>query len=164
MYYFAYGSNMSSKRLNARVKAIKFANGKLLNHKLKFHKISKDGSGKCDAFETGDSNDFVLGVVYEIYENTLDTLDSFEGKGYGYDRKEVEITLEDMRKITAVTYYATNIDDSLLPYDWYLKHVLFGAKENRLEDNYINFIRGISSKKDKNELREAKELSIYGLI
>ncbi|MFY9083804.1 gamma-glutamylcyclotransferase family protein [Aliarcobacter cryaerophilus] len=164
MYYFAYGSNMSSKRLNARVKAIKFANGKLLNHKLKFHKISKDGSGKCDAFETKDLNNFVLGVVYEIYENTLDTLDSFEGKGYGYDRKEVEITLEDMTKINAIIYYATKIDDSLLPYDWYLKHVLFGAKENRLEDNYINFIRGISSKKDKNELREAKELSIYGLI
>ena len=90
MYYFAYGSNMSSKRLNARIKATKYANGKLLKHKLKFHKISKDGSGKCDAFETGDSNDFVLGVVYEIDKNDLEQLDRFEAKGKGYERKEVD--------------------------------------------------------------------------
>ncbi|RXJ96673.1 gamma-glutamylcyclotransferase [Arcobacter sp. AHV-9/2010] len=161
MYYFAYGSNMSSKRLNARIKAIKFANGKLLKHKLKFHKASKDGSGKCNAFETEDLNDFVLGVVYEIDKNNLNNLDIFEGKGHGYDRKEVEITLENMTKINAIIYYATKTDDSLLPYDWYLKHVLFGAKENELEENYINFIQEISSKEDLDKLREQKELKIY---
>ncbi|MCG3679083.1 gamma-glutamylcyclotransferase [Aliarcobacter butzleri] len=161
MYYFAYGSNMSSKRLNARIKATKYANGKLLKHKLKFHKISKDGSGKCDAFETKNLDDYVLGVIYKINKDDLKELDSFEAKGNGYERKEVEIILEDMSRIFAITYYATNIGDSFLPYDWYLKHVLFGAKENKLEDNYINSIREISSKKDKNELREAKEISIY---
>ncbi|MCG3706503.1 gamma-glutamylcyclotransferase [Aliarcobacter butzleri] len=161
MYYFAYGSNMSSKRLNARIKATKYANGKLLKHKLKFHKISKDGSGKCDAFETGDSNDFVLGVVYEIDKNDLEQLDRFEAKGKGYERKEVEIILEDENTISAITYYATNIGDSFLPYDWYLKHVLFGAEENKLENTYINYIRKIYSKKDTDKSREVRELSIY---
>ena len=48
--YFAYGSNMSQRRLQARVPSATFLGiGILLGHALAFHKISKkDGSGKCD--------------------------------------------------------------------------------------------------------------------
>lgn len=161
MYYFAYGSNMSARRLNDRIKAIKFANGKLLEHTLKFHKISSDGSGKCDAFETKNLDDYVLGVIYEIDKDDLEGLDRFEAKGKGYERKEVEIILEDMSRIFAITYYATNIDKTLVPYDWYKYHVLHGAKENKLDENYIHFIESISSISDPDTKRNAKELEIY---
>jgi hypothetical protein len=33
---------------------------------LKFHKRSKDGSGKCNAFRTGSQADYVIGVVFEV--------------------------------------------------------------------------------------------------
>lgn len=35
-------------------------------HRLRFHKVGEDGSGKCDAEETGDPEDRVIGVVYAI--------------------------------------------------------------------------------------------------
>ena len=162
MYYFAYGSNMSARRLNDRIKATKFANGKLLGHTLKFHKISsKVGSGKCDAFETKNSDDYILGVIYEIDKDDLEGLDRFEAKGKGYERKEVEINLENMSRISAITYYATNIDHTLFPYNWYKYHVLHGAKENKLNENYIKFIESISSISDPDTERNAKELEIY---
>lgn len=161
MYYFAYGSNMSAKRLNNRIKAAKFANGKLLGHTLKFHKISSDGSGKCDAFETKNLDDYVLGVIYEIDKDDLEQLDRFEAKSKGYERKEVEIILENMSKISAITYYATNINYTLSPYDWYKYHVLHGAIENKFDETYIKFIESISSISDPDTKRNTKELEIY---
>jgi gamma-glutamylcyclotransferase len=53
MYYFAYGSNMSLSRLRERVPSAEAVGCFSLNgHDLRFHKLSKDGSGKCDAFFT----------------------------------------------------------------------------------------------------------------
>lgn len=50
--YFAYGSNMSSARLRARVPSCRpIGIAFLPGHELRFHKRSKDGSGKCDAFQ-----------------------------------------------------------------------------------------------------------------
>jgi hypothetical protein len=50
MQYFAYGSNMSLRRLRTRVpSAVKLGNATLFGHQLKFHKRSQDGSAKCDA-------------------------------------------------------------------------------------------------------------------
>ena len=57
--YFAYGSNMSSRRLKNRVESANvISTGILEKYKLKFHKISEDGSGKCDAFFT-DNHDYI---------------------------------------------------------------------------------------------------------
>ena len=47
---FAYGSNMPSARLRGRcpsARAIGIA--ELRGHELRWHKRSKDGSGKCDS-------------------------------------------------------------------------------------------------------------------
>ena len=54
---FSYGSNMSSKRFGNRLDYERLCTGMLPKHQLKFHKSSKDGSGKCDAFETDDKNE-----------------------------------------------------------------------------------------------------------
>ena len=45
--YFAYGSNMSERRLQKRVDSAKVVGtGGLKNHCLTFHKVSKDESRK----------------------------------------------------------------------------------------------------------------------
>ena len=86
MKYFAYGSNMCSLLLKDRVpSAEKYAIAAFKGHVLKFHKISKDGSGKCDAFETKSPEDIVYGVLFEISENEKQDLDSKEGLGDGYE-------------------------------------------------------------------------------
>jgi gamma-glutamylcyclotransferase len=53
MRYFAYGSNMCSGRLRARVTCDFVTTAKLAGYQLRFHKLSRDGSSKCDAFRTG---------------------------------------------------------------------------------------------------------------
>ena len=83
--YFAYGSNMAIERLRARVPSVELiCVAALVGHTLKFHKPSKkDGSGKCDAAYTGNSEDNVLGALYSIQTNQLPELDRFEGRGHG---------------------------------------------------------------------------------
>ncbi|MGD8926416.1 MAG: gamma-glutamylcyclotransferase, partial [Thioalkalispiraceae bacterium] len=93
MHYFSYGSNMSIKRLQARVpSARKIDIGILEKHELKFHKISnKDGSAKCDVKETGDPKHCVYGVIFHISQEEKADLDRKEG--VGYEQKDVRIKL-----------------------------------------------------------------------
>jgi hypothetical protein len=66
MKYFAYGSNMSLARLQARTpSARRLGTAVLESHDLRFHKAGKDGSGKCDVVHTGGA-ECVYGVLYEI--------------------------------------------------------------------------------------------------
>ncbi len=118
---------MSSNRLKARVpSAITIGKGVLQEHRLVFHKISrKDGSGKCDVIKS--ESDDVIGVLFEIDRAEKSTLDKAEGLNYGYDEKAVIVKLESGATVSAVTYFATNIDASLKPYTWYVRHVLEGG-------------------------------------
>ena len=57
MLYFAYGSNMLTERLKARVSsATPIGKANLSDHGLRFHKKSKDGSGKCDIIKSPDDD------------------------------------------------------------------------------------------------------------
>jgi gamma-glutamylcyclotransferase (GGCT)/AIG2-like uncharacterized protein YtfP len=162
MFYFAYGSNMSEKRIKYRIpNIIKISQAILFKHKLKFHKKGKDSSAKCDAFFTGDKKDFVLGVLYEIGEQDKKILDNIEGLGQGYDEKIVEIRTFEGKTFYASTYIATDIDMTLKPFSWYVYHVLKGALENSFPIEYVNNINSVESIIDVNKERERKELLIY---
>ena len=159
MKYFAYGSNMCSPLLKDRVpSAEKYAIAALKGHVLKFHKISKkDGSGKCDAFETKSPEDIVYGVLFEISENEKQDLDRIEGLGAGYEEKYVYVNLlDEERGIRAFTYYATKIDDSLKPYDWYKDFVVSGAREHNLPKVYIKLLEREESIDDSDKSRVDK--------
>ncbi len=160
--YFAYGSNMSSMRLKKRVESAEvISTGILEKYKLKFHKISEDGSGKCDAYFTNVLNDKINGVIYSIHEKDLDKLDIFEARGHGYEKKPVVIKRFNGNEVKAFTYCATDIDEGLKPYTWYKYHVLHGAVENDLPHDYITFIDSFKSEDDEKMERVAIELSIY---
>ena len=160
MFYFAYGSNMSIKRLTQRIPSVKLCIGRLSEHRLVFHKRSKDGSAKCDAYYTGNKNDYVIGALFKIDKSKKKDLDKAEGLGCGYEQKEVEIQT-DSGKQKAVLYYATDIDRNLKPYSWYKTHVVVGAKENSLPKEYIALIEAVDSIPDPDKKRKKKELNIY---
>jgi cation transport regulator ChaC len=162
MLYFSYGSNMSIERLRDRVPTATFVTiATLYKHDLRFHKKSKDGSGKCDAHETENNEHNVIGVVFEISESEKPELDRKEGLGYGYEEKLVELTTHSGEIIKALTYYATIIDPALKPYHWYKHHVLTGAKENGLPEDYVNRIGNIGSISDPKLERHESEMAIY---
>lgn len=162
MLYFSYGSNMSIKRLQDRVSSAKFITIATLNqHDLRFHKKSKDGSGKCDAYETKSHEHSVIGVVFKIDESEKPALDRKEALGYGYKEKTVELTAQSGGIITAFTYYATDIDPIIQPYRWYKHHVLTGAQENGLPDTYVAKIENIESVNDPKTERHESEMAIH---
>lgn len=164
MLYFSYGSNMSFLRISRRApSAKKLDTATLRGHRLRFHKHSRvDGSAKCDAYETGNPADFVIGVIWEIAEPEKGYLDRCEGLGYGYDQKAVEVEMANGERIHAFTYCATEVDSNLAPYHWYKEHVRVGAQEHGLPAVYVTeHIESAPSIPDPDAAREADELSIY---
>lgn len=161
--YFAYGSNMSLRRLQKRVpSATKYCRARLNGYQLRFHKHSKtDGSAKCDAYMTGDSGDWVEGVVYEFDLSDKSKLDRVEGKGMGYGTKQIKVSNLHGQTFEAYTYIATDINVSLKPFDWYQQHVLTGARENHLPEAYIRRIAAIETITDDDKQRSVRELAIY---
>ena len=170
--YFAYGSNMSKRRLTTKNRAPSakvIGTGVLKDHRLTFHKHSKkDGSGKCtiECCKSGK----VYGVLFKISNVDKCKLDKEEGKvkddsKKGYKKITVKIKMSDSGKtICGVkTYRATpvSIDRKLKPYTWYKKHVLVGAKEANLPQYYIDCLEKVPADKDPCKKREACELSIY---
>lgn len=161
MLCFSYGSNMSQRRLQARVPSARFiAVAELPGHRLRFHKSASDGSAKCNAEDTGNPEDRVMGVVYEITATEKPDLDRHEALGFGYDEKQVVLKTE-KGILHAWMYYATRINNSLKPFHWYKDHVLIGARENGLPADYIAHIEAVASVDDPKPERHARELSIY---
>ena len=162
MHYFAYGSNLSLRRLRARVpSATPLGNAVLYGHQLRFHKRGRDGSAKCDAITTLAPDQRVLGVVFDIASTHKSDLDLVEGVGQGYETKTVRVELAYGGWLEAFTYSATLIDPKLKPYDWYKAHVLRGALEHQLAADYIQSIQDIESIPDPDQERHAREMLIY---
>ena len=133
----------------------------LEQHVLRFHKISRDGSGKCDVFQTDDPDDSVFGALFKIDPGEKPVLDEIEGLGVGYEEKLVNVKNDVGDVIEAVTYYATRIDPSLKPYSWYLNHVIVGAKEINVPAHYLKGIQSIESIEDRDTKRDAEQRAIH---
>ncbi|SMF30366.1 Uncharacterized protein involved in cation transport [Alteromonadaceae bacterium Bs31] len=164
MYYFAYGSNMSLPRLQARLSFVeKVTTCQLKNHRLTFNMLSKDGSGKCNIVSC-EQGSFVLGVLFKIAPDERDKLDSFEGFGSCYTRREVELHLPNNDTRRAFTYFALRTEESVKPYGWYKHHVFHGAAEACLPESYIQSIKSVQDIKDEDISRHQREMSIYSKI
>lgn len=158
--YFAYGSNLSCHRLAARVpSARKITTGRLADHRLDFHKVGRDGSGKCTI--TACPGNAVFGVIYDMHAAERPLLDACEDLGRGYRSEEFEIAKLDGGVAVAFSYVALLVDPSLLPYRWYHHHVLSGAEENGLPAPYLEELRAIPSTQDPDPSRHAREMAIY---
>ncbi len=165
MLYFAYGSNMSGRRLRARIGESSFlGKARLQGYQLRFHKIGRDQSGKCDAYHTGNETDRMFGAVYLIDKDQLRRLDRYEGAGKGYLRQEIGIFDLTGTAFQAFTYIATRIDQGLKPFHWYKFHVMQGALEIQLPEYYVAQINRIDVTQDADLRRTRKELQIYTLL
>ena len=136
-YYFAYGSNMLTTRLKSRCQgAVLVGRADADSTVIEFSKPSTDESGKATLRQAHGGR--TAGVLFEIPTAELGQLDSHEGLGSGYQRRNAfPIRLVDSKEIiSAVTYLATSRDSGLKPYDWYLALVIAGAHEHKLGDNY----------------------------
>lgn len=158
--YFAYGSNMLTRRLRDRTPSAKpLGIGQIMEHQLIFHKIGRDGSAKCDIFQTGRAGDIVWGVLFEISTGEQYLLDRAEGLGCGYEYKTVRVK-SNKSVIEAGAYYATHINAKLQPFDWYWHFVLQGAKEHGLPNSYLNSLKSWSMVIDPDPERRTRNFSL----
>lgn len=153
--YFAYGSNMLSGRLRKRCPSARpFGVAKLPDHELRWHKRSKDNSGKCDVVACQGKR--VVGVLYRIEGSDKAELDRAEGLGHGYEEIEAHV-LHDGNKVIAKAYQATATDESLTPYGWYKALVIAGAQENGLPLDYVEQLKLVISTDDPDRTRHDRE-------
>ncbi len=131
--YFAYGSNMSTKRLCGRIPAAApVGRARLDGMRLAFNKPGRDRSGKANLVPTPGS--LVWGVLFEIARADWATLDRFET---GYERVLQRVELPDGRQLDAHAYLWRAATADLQPLDWYRAFLLEGAREHGLPDDYI---------------------------
>jgi gamma-glutamylcyclotransferase len=162
MYYFAYGSNMLTRRLNAFERgpsARAIAVGSLLGRQLRFHKVGLDASGKCDIAVSDAATDRVYGVLFEIDAAEKLALDRLECAGGGYRSIPVSVQIES-EAVTAETYVAQRISAELKPFHWYKALVVAGAIEHDLPADYIGALRAVAAIEDPDEARRHRNLAL----
>lgn len=133
--------------------------------------LSDDGSGKCDAYYTGNEDDVVYGVAYEIDDGEKPLLDLAESLGECYELKTVSLQVEiptdyfiqnyQQDQFYASMYYGIRLSTGLIPYDWYLKHVVTGAVENQLPAAYIVKLQEIKSESDQDSSRAEEQFMVH---
>lgn len=132
MYYFAYASNLSHKRMLERCPDCKPKFTATLHHyKLIFCGWSRKwhgGVATIRAFRGGR----VMGGVYEISEKCLRSLDEQEGYPAVYDRIKVTVTTKDNDLVEAVTYVKREQSEETQPSKEYLSVISQGYKDWQL--------------------------------
>ncbi|MFN2425860.1 MAG: gamma-glutamylcyclotransferase family protein [Candidatus Binatia bacterium] len=157
---FAYGSNLCIERLRARTPSARVVLvGALGGHSLRWHKKSRDGSGKCDAFATDAGSDVVWGAVYELTRADKIALDRFERLGEDYFEKAVSVRSRDGVVVDAMAYTANPLllDARQVPYRWYKRFVTTGAAQHALPPAYRRALESVTDKEDPDPARHARE-------
>lgn len=161
MKYFAYGSNLLTRRLTDASRApsaVALGIAAAPGYVLRFHKIGTDGSGKCTLIATGDDGAVVYGVLYEVADSDLAGLDREEGVHLGgYARHSVRLRLPDGDTAEAMTYIAGGryLDPACVPFDWYRDLVVAGAMEHRLPPAAIRELERTPAAPDPDSVRAA---------
>ncbi len=154
MYYFAYGSNLLTRRLFTRVGSCAVEGpARVAGYRLLFHKRGADGSAKADAYRTRRSDDGVWGLVYRLDEAQKRLLDEFEGRGY-HTAGVTVIAAGVPRRATTYLACADHIDAALAPYTWYRDLVVAGALQWGFPRDYIDVLEKHPAASDPDPDRE----------
>ena len=143
-YYFAYGSNMDTNRVEERGLGYTEVVGGCLNgFKLRFNKRSrlKPVSGRANLQQCSKSS--ACGVLYKLQDpSDVVVMDSFEHAPVDYRRLIVEVHTAH-QPVAAWTYFATPraTDNSLKPQRSYLNHLLAGR--DFLPNEYVAMLENV---------------------
>jgi gamma-glutamylcyclotransferase len=162
--YFAYGSNMPTRRLTGRTRTPSARSegiGYVEGHRLAFDKLSRNGSRKADIEATGKTTDRVYGLLFRIDVGEEHKLDLAEGLDKGYRKDTVNVVTQ-AGTVMAKTYIATEKEPACIPYHWYKAFVVAGAVEHCLPSSYIEWLRTVVSQPDpKSERRTENEALLF---
>ena len=142
LFYFGYGSNMSTQYLIKRRKIIPVSSkvGVLEGYQLimnmggpNFLEPSFANIRKCKGFS-------VEGVIHEIDEKDLQKIVNTEGEDY--ELVKLSIHADGKKKNAYTLIYKTDEIRDIPPSKRYLKILIRAAKENNLSSTYIKCLEG----------------------
>ncbi|XP_067144762.1 gamma-glutamylcyclotransferase-like isoform X1 [Centruroides vittatus] len=139
IFYFAYGSNLSSDRLKINnPSAVKNTIGKLKGYELSFQGYSDFWKG-ATANITENKSCEVWGTVWQLPENQIINLDKQEA---GYNSIQVRIKTIEGKEMLCKTYQMPEKQINK-PSTIYKAVIVYGAVEQNLPAEYINKLKNI---------------------
>lgn len=140
--YYAYGSNMSSARLQARVPGARsLGRARLEKWRLRCTKPGADGSGKANLIE--DPKAVTWGVLYAFESHDWTRLDAFEP---GYERTEHTVLDASGTTLRAQLYLFRKTTQELPMAAWYREQLLAGAREHGLPADYVALLEALPTR------------------
>jgi gamma-glutamylcyclotransferase (GGCT)/AIG2-like uncharacterized protein YtfP len=149
MLYFAYGSNLDPVQMTSRCPSHKIVGlAELKDHRLVFPLYSQRWGGGVASVHPAHGAS-VWGMLYDLDDADLATLDGFEGfrsagdqhNIYDRDARVVELARADddsfPRRVRAAIYVARPANPSR-PSPRYLDAIVRGARHHRLPDEYVS--------------------------
>jgi gamma-glutamylcyclotransferase (GGCT)/AIG2-like uncharacterized protein YtfP len=139
MRFFAVGTNMDEDRLRGWIpSARRLTVASLSGFALRWHKRSSDG-GKLAALRTGDPDDVVWGVVYEVDGLGGQQIDGAQ-RAAGYRDERVTVVDPDgvEHDVSVYVARAEMIDDSMVPKRSYRDPIVDAARANGLPAEYVD--------------------------
>ena len=134
--YLAYASNMDPKTFQRRCPGAKpLGRARLPGYRLAFSRYSRQRrGGSADVVVEASST--VWGVLYEVDDVCLASMDRVEGVPIAYRRERVTV-FDDAGKSHDVMTYVANKTGGFLPSRSYMEVILRGAREYGLPEDYI---------------------------
>jgi gamma-glutamylcyclotransferase (GGCT)/AIG2-like uncharacterized protein YtfP len=134
--YFGYASNMDPKTFGRRCpKAVAVGRARLPGYRLAFTRYSRQRKGgSTDIVE--DAGSEVWGVLYEVDEACVATMDRVEGVPTAYRQERVTVIDDAGDAREALTYVANKTGD-FYPSRAYIEVIVRGARAHGLPDDYV---------------------------
>jgi gamma-glutamylcyclotransferase len=139
-WYFAYGSNLLTRQMEARTGVHTARQAFLPGHRVAFNMDGGDGQVYANIVQPGDG---VHGVIYCCGPDAMSQLDQYE---HGYARHTVTVRDAGGADLSAVTYIAQpqHTTAEARPSAAYLQKILAGAREHGLPDAHIGTLEAMA--------------------
>jgi gamma-glutamylcyclotransferase (GGCT)/AIG2-like uncharacterized protein YtfP len=149
MYYFAYGSNLSSNFIRDYTPSAEFVmKAELPNYKVEFRHYSENLGGGISSIVEMPGN-LVKGVIYEVPESELEALDILESVPEGLYRRDTFMVMgEDGRWHRADLYRVSTPTGPYAPSTSYVDYMIEGAREHGLDADYVEQLVAIRNSLD----------------
>ena len=137
--YFAFGSNMDATQMARRCPGARpLDQATLLRHRLVFRGPSRNRGGGVASVDPADHQE-VRGLLWEITDDDLRTLDRVEGAPQWYKRASVVVDLDDGTRREAILYRLPEHVLEMTPTDAYYDQIAaacatLGLDSGSLED------------------------------
>lgn len=144
MKYFAYGSNMDKSQMKRRCSDSKFLGKAMIEgYWLDFTRESSNWDGGV-ADIVKDPDNFVWGILYDISDKDLESLDYYEACPVYYKRKEITV-FYDNRNIKAISYEVVDKKPFIPPSKKYINCIIQAAIDNDFPGEYVEFLKSIKT-------------------